>query len=112
VEVARTHSGRDGLSKAQAEKRLRELPASFSPPLNERATMGETGIELRRRLAVDDYTRPNALAASGRIVGTAWREARAGRWPEGTQRAHPVAHHRYPKRAHAPAAESPEPVWA
>jgi hypothetical protein len=46
VGTARTPGERDGLTKPQAEKRLRELRASVSPPLNERATIADAGAEL------------------------------------------------------------------
>jgi hypothetical protein len=43
IGIARTPGERDGLTKPQAEKRLRELRASVSPPLNERASIADAG---------------------------------------------------------------------
>jgi integrase len=64
VGPARTPGERDGLTKAQAEKRLRELRASVSPPLNERATISDAGTELRRRLEVRGRKKSHRLTVA------------------------------------------------
>ncbi len=64
VGIARTPGQRDGLTKAQAEKRLRELRASVSPPLNERATIADAGQELRRRLEVRGRKKSHRLTVA------------------------------------------------
>jgi integrase len=51
VGPARTPGERDGLTKAQAEARLRKMREQERPPaISERVTMFEAGEELRRRL--------------------------------------------------------------
>lgn len=64
VGQARTPGERDGLTKAQAEKRLRELRASVSPPLNKRATIADAGTELRRRLEVRGRKKSHRLTVA------------------------------------------------
>ncbi len=64
VGPARTPGERDGLTKAQAEKRLRELRASVSPPLNERATIADAGTELKRRLEVRGRKKSHRLTVA------------------------------------------------
>jgi integrase len=64
VGPARTPGERDGLTKAQAEKRLRELRASVSPPPNARATIADAGKELKRRLEVRGRKKSHRLTVA------------------------------------------------
>lgn len=61
---ARTAGERDGLTKPQAEQKLRELRATLSPPSIDRATIADAGSELRRRLEVRGRKKSHRLTTA------------------------------------------------